>query len=220
MKTLFPIVCAMVSLSGCAVGYRHQWGDDHLSKPALSADVTHSAHVFYAGVVIDLRYVRLLSPQEEFDHKETFVDSDGGRGASDGRQTRRVLRLDVPALSVWTPSSGVDLRYPASMKMRKSLDLILGGDVDLQGARTLRLDAGIAYQHAPWAAGKVLGGWQWTDYRGSTRAIDAPLRSIWEGTSQGPQVGAELTLFAGEYALKVFEWLLKKDEKHRERYGD
>lgn len=222
MKRL-PLILLLVlawACTGCAVGYRHQWGQERPYDRGVSADVNHSADVFYAGVVFDFRFIRFLTPQEEFIHDETFVDDLGGRSANHGRRTQRMLRVDVPVLSVWTPKDGAELKYPPTMKMRDSLEFVVGGDIDLEGGRTMRVDGAIAYQHSQWAGLRAFGGWHWSNYHGSTRSIDQPVARIWDGTVDGPQVGVELTMFAGEYALQVVEWLIKKDERYRKQYGD
>ena len=217
----FIVVLLSFAQSGCVTGYRHQWGSDHPIERGISADVNASADVFYAGVVLDVRFVRLLLPTEEFLHDETIVDDRGAKDATHQRQTRRTLNLDVPLLRLWSTKDGFSFGYPPLKKMRKGqLELWASGGVELQGARTLRTDLSVVYYHAPWVAFRVFGGWQSTTYDGATRYIDEAFPVKWEGRTHGPTVGAELTVFAGEYALNVFAWILEKDEKHRRQFGD
>jgi hypothetical protein len=219
--TQFMLMVLSLAQSGCITGYRHQWGSDHPIEQGVSADVNASADVFWAGVVFDVRFVRLLLPTEEFVHNEGIVDDRGAKDATHARETRRTLNVDVPLLRLWSTKEGVSFGYPPLKKMRKGqIELWASGGVELQAARTLRADLSVVYYHAPWVAFRVFGGWQSTTYEGSTRYIDEPFPISWEGRTSGPSVGGELTLFAGEYALNVFAWMLEKDEKHRRQFGD
>ncbi|MEZ4461712.1 MAG: hypothetical protein R3E66_18715 [bacterium] len=218
VRVLAVLLC--LTQLGCVTGVRHQWGTDSATRKGVSAQIEGEATMFWGGVVLDVRFLRLVMPQQEFLFDNRIEDERGGRDGQEGRETRRALQLDVPLLSIWTPKNGFGLGYPPLTKMRKGLEIWTTGSLELQDVRWYTAEAGLVYYHAPWVALRLFGGWQSTTYSGATQYIDAVNPIRYEGRTTGPSIGAELTLFSGEYALKVFEWLLAKDEKHRKMYGD
>lgn len=220
LPTHVAVTLLLFSQLGCAAGYRHQWGAAEARSHGLGAHVETDADMFWGGVVLDVRFVRVLFPRQEFIHHQRIVDERGGRDGDHGRQTRQTFELDVPLVSVWTPEAGLGMGYPPLHKMRKGLEVWATGTVEVEGGRWYALEASAVYYHAPWAAMKVFGGWQSSTYEGATTYIDQPLGVIWEGRTSGPSVGAELTLFSGEYALNVLKWLFERDEEYRREFGD
>lgn len=219
-------LCAWL-LSGCVVGGSiGTLRAVDVTNPVDSgtADIDVSRNNLTLGTVFDFRAVRFVTALEMIERTRTV---DGVRAQSLDRVSledydeRRVMRLDIPLLSLWdfNPENPGPFRYPGLLDHRHTLDVWLRG-----GTHNLALDEG----------GFVGGALVW--YKSGAIAVsltadyvteDTGVRALQEsgaatnfdGFADGWVVGFEVTLAAGEYALDIFKIFLDYDKRGRSRWN-
>ncbi|MFP4597512.1 MAG: hypothetical protein ACLFVJ_04620 [Persicimonas sp.] len=207
-------LAVLVGSAGCTVGYRyHHLNSTLANDTGASAQVDGSGHTVEMGIVLDFRYVRLISaylfPTYEFD----VDDNLGGSGYHYSQQETRGFRLDVPLLSVWNEEGGLD--YPGTMVHRKSVEL--WGSVSGR-PETIPLwwaDLGMVYYHHNGVALRAFGGWGGAPFDGNTSRMGAERTQFefWETTANGYTAGFEITLASGEHALDFVKFFVEQQEE-------
>ncbi len=218
MKVITLLGCVLLC-SSCALSYRHHTFNSQIEEGGTTLNVDGSADVYHMGVVIDFLYGRLILPFEILQRTLDFTDSEGGVAGRDTSVEQRAYRLEVPVLSIWNHKEGFAVNYPGMLRKRQSFEIWLGADSDLLKANVRWFaDIGVTYYHYNIGAVRLFAGYGQTEYSVSTQGIGPQFPNTWGGDLGSWAIGGSITIFAGEYALEFFEYILDLDEKHRSDY--
>ncbi len=213
---------------GCIMaGNAGTLGASSLTNPVDdgTVDLSLDRRAFIIGTAFDFRVARVVTSLEMVTH-EPLVGLTPDQRLDPTIQDksyveRRLLRLDVPALTLWEFREG-RIGYPGLIPHRHSLDLwARAGTADLDG------DAGgffggalTYYRTGAFAVALTLDRW---NEPADIRALRADgVNRTFAGDTFGWVVGFEVTLAAGEYALDIINELLGIDERIRQggrRFG-
>lgn len=225
MWRLLPILLTTV-LTGCIAGGSAgtlQTGALTGTVPGETADVSVARRGYVVGTAFDFRAVRFVSSLEMVQREPSANWSAGvtpdQTSMDPTYNERRVLRLDVPLLTLWNLEGG-GLGYPGIMPHRHTIDLwARGGSSDI-----LQLDDGgfggaalTYYQSGGFAVSLTVD--RWTEPT-RVRGIAPDGYHTYSGDAGGWVVGLEVTLGAGEYALDAYDWLMDRDRAARNIRSD
>ncbi len=221
MRHLSPILLLALVASGCIAGGSAgtlQTGPLQGVRAGETADVSVERRGYVVGTAFDFRAVRVVSSLEMVQRERAATWSPGittDRSSVEAKyQERRVMRLDVPLLTLWNLKGG-GLGYPGILPNRHTIDLwARGGTSDI-----LQFDNGgfggaalTYYRAGSFAVSLTVDRWSEPT---SVRGLNAEGYQTYEGDAGGWVMGLEVTLAAGEYALTAFEWLVDRDDDAR-----
>ena len=208
-------------LCGCIAGGSAgtlQTGTLTSTAPGETADISVARRGYVIGTAFDFRAVRFVSTLEMVQRERAAAWSSGvttDRSSVEATyQERRMLRLDVPLLTLWNLETG-GLGYPGLLPRRHSIDLwARGGTSDI-----LQLDNGgfggaaLTYYRSGSVAVSLTAD-RWSEPT-SIRGLGQDGYHTYTGDAGGWVLGLEVTVGAGEYALDALEWMMDRDDEAR-----
>lgn len=206
----------LLSVTGCTVGYRyHHVNASTLSSTGTPGELRGGGHMVELGVVLDVRYLRLVMPYIGASHEMELTASDGGRAQQKSTIEKRAFRLDLPALSLWNGKNGWEPGYPGIMEHRQSLELWLSATGNFDDPILGFADLGLVYYQHDLVAVRAFGGWGGVPFQQSSTGygLDRPRQEVWKTSATGPTAGVELTVGAGEQALDFFKFFFASQKK-------
>lgn len=184
-------------------------------------DLSVERRSFAFGSVFDFRAARIVAslemvtrePKVQLTNNQVLDPTTTGSRYEE----RRVLRLDVPALTLWEFREK-RLGYPGLIPHRQSLDLwARAGTSDLQGDQGGFLGGALTYYHTGRVAISLTVD-RWSE-PSDIRALSASgTNRTFEDDVAGWVVGFEVTLAAGEYALDILDTLLGIDDDFQDNH--
>ena len=213
-----PLLLALCVLgaTGCTVGYRYHHVDaTTLSATGTPGELGGSGHMVELGIVLDVRYLRLVLPYMGASYEMELTASDGGRAQQKSMIEKRGFRLDVPALSLWNGKNGWEPGYPGVMKHRQSVELWLSATGRVDDPVLGFADLGLVYYHHDLVALRAFGGWGGVPFEQTSTGfgLNRPRQEFWKTSATGPTAGVELTIGAGEQALDFFNFFFDSQKK-------
>lgn len=212
---LFSALAAIFFTCSCAFHGSVQ------SVNGVSEQVSVDGHIekYATSIVADFRVLRLQMPLLFERGEIAYLDEASGRGVRKIDRTSRTYRLDLPVLTIWDFDQKAWFRYPGLLEKRTSLDIWLMGQSNFSQDWPWMAGAGVSYYQYKGIAAGVWGGWSTEPFRDGIEGIGPQYPQTITGRHEGFWVGVEVTLFAGEFALELWDYLVAKDEKHRELFG-
>lgn len=210
------LIGCLLSTAGCTIGYRYHRVDDTTTGSAgTPGKIQGSGHMVELGVVLDVRYLRLVMPYLGGSYDMKLTASDGARAQQSTMIEKRGFRLDVPVLSVWNGENGWGPGYPGIMEHRQSVELWLSGTGRFGDPILGFADLGVVYYHHDLVAMRAFGGWGAAPFEQSSIGfgLNRPRQEFWETSAAGPTGGVELTVGAGEQALDFLKFFFDSQEK-------
>jgi len=201
----------VLSMSGCALNGRYQFVNG--SSPDASVD----GHVETAGtsIVADFRVVRVQMPLVFERGLIEYRDDATGVGRRKVDRTNRAFRLDVPLISFWDFRNSASFEYPGTMRRRESLELWGMVESNLGEGFPWVAGGGVVYYWYRRFALGVMTGYGSAPFSGGLEGIGAGYPTTISGRHEGMWMGVEMTLFAGEFALELWDYIVAKDRKER-----
>lgn len=150
-----------------------------------------------------------------------YRDNATGVGRRKIDRTNRAFRLDVPLISLWDFRNSVAFEYPGLMRRRESLEL--WGIMESNFKEEFPWAAGgglVYYWYRRFSLG-VIAGYGSAPFSGGLEGIGRGYPTTISGRHEGVWVGLDMTLFAGEFALELWDYVVAKDRRERklfERY--
>ncbi|AWV90728.1 hypothetical protein [Bradymonas sediminis] len=215
LATLLLGAC-LLGTTGCTIGYRYHHIDDAtLSERGTRGDIKGGGHMVELGLVLDVRYLRLVMPYMGASYEMELQASDGAQVAQSTMIEKRGFRLDVPALSIWNGKTGWGPGYPGIMKHRQSVEIWLSATGRVDDPLLGFADLGLVYYHHDLVAVRAFGGWGGAPFKqtSSTYGLENRRPEFWKTSATGPTGGVELTIGAGEQALDFIMYFLGTQKK-------
>jgi len=205
----------VLNMSACAVSGRHQW----ITGSSEDAHVEGSVDSVGSSIVADFRVLRVQYPVTFQRGSVRYFDDATGKAEKQIDRTERWFQLDVPLLSLWDFKEHQALGYPGLMKRRRSLEIWVTGSSNLKEGFPFNIAAGpVYYQYRHFAVG-ALFGWGSAPFASGLQGVGEGYPNAISGRHEGFWIGLDMTLFAGEFALELWDYLMESDSRHQKLFG-
>lgn len=205
----------LLNMSACGISGRHQW----IIGTSSDAHVEGSIDSVGSSIVADFRVLRLQYPVTFQRGSVRYFDDQTGKAEKQIDRTERWFQLDVPLLSLWDFKDHQAFGYPGMMKRRRSLEIWVTGSSNLKDGFPFNVAAGpVYYQYRHFAVG-ALFGWGSAPFASGLQGVGEGYPNAISGRHEGFWIGLDMTLFAGEFALELWDYLMESDSRHQKLFG-